>query len=574
MWENSNKIIINKGTNLYVPKYLLSTYNEETIKKIHDYIVQTNKPFTYWITDYNCYRINMISLEPYEDGYKLNYTVSYSDTILRLIKANIIKLVTDVLIHGAALAKGYDSDYDGKTIRFSAIGEDVKTPDKDWWKIKIEKRYEYEEGYCARIIITPKIPKNEIQLNQDTDTNITAQIEEYIAYDISEYNGEYYNVRFIDQNDYTRASTETYRKQKLQSYEKDLSILEKCLELMITAKTKTSLLRAINKKTSNTWGFDVLNRTIYSTTRYYVVRVFSGRWDRFYSRYSGSVQYYIESDCESEKIFFVKRVKDTFTQISRDEYNNVIQLYNVTDKLRQDLFDEVVNGNILDSINIDDALDLGNFKLLKKFLVKSKDPIYDIVFKGFPDIVEPTELKTKILNLLKVYDAFTNFPEKNILILARFISNNKLSEYYDRLREEAEKNDDVAKEVLNTTQDMSLAKKILSKSSTKVKHDIDMTKSFTISAKLDKYKTDKSIINDTVRIIENLNDTDLLNEFNVSSDVALINYIELNDSGDVLIFNIYTIDENKDFDMRRLNYLTKLYNLKYTAKIYFEGIND
>ena len=568
------KIVTNKDTKLYVPNYVLHTYNEDLIKKIHDYIIQNNKPFTYWTTDYNCYRIDMISLESYEDGYRLNYTISYSDTILRLIKANIIKLVTDVLIHGAALAKGYDSDYDGKTIRFSVIGEDIKTPDKDWWKIKIEKPYEYEEGYCARIIITPKIPKNEIKLKQDTDTNITAQIEEYIAYDINDLTGDYYNVRFIDQSDYIHASTETYRKQKLQSYEEDLSILENYLEDMITTKTKTNLLRTINKKTANTWGFDVMDRAIYGTTRYYIVRVFSGRWDKFWSRYTGRVQYYIESNDESARAFFVKREKNTFTQISRDEYDTVVQLYAITNKLRQDLFDEVVNGNILDSVNIDDALDLGNFKLLKKFLVKSKDPIYDIVFKGFPDIVEPTELKTKILNLLKVYDAFTNFPEKNILILARFISNNKLSEYYDRLREEAEKNDDVAKEVLNTTQDMSLAKKILSKSSPKVKHDIDMTKSFTISAKLDKYKTDKAIINDTVRIVENLNDTDLLNEFNVSSDVALINYIELNDAGDTLIFNIYTIDENKDFDMRRLNYLTKLYNMKNTSKIYFEGIND
>lgn len=566
------KIITNKGTKLYVPNYVLFTYNEETIKKIHDYIIQANKPFAYWVTDYNCYRINMMSLESYEDGYRLNYTVSYSDTILRLIKANIIKLVTDVLTHGKALASGYDSDYDGKTIRFSAIGEDIKTPDKDWWKIKIDKSYEYEEGYCARIIITPKIPKNEIKLNQDTDTNITAYIEEYVAYDISDLTGEYYNVRFIEYHDYIRASKEAYKKQKLISYENDLPVLEQYLERIITAKAKTDLLREINKKTSNTWGFDVLDRAIYGTTRYYIVRVFSGRWNWFWS--GGSRQHYIESNHDAAKIYYVKRVKDTFTQISRDEYDNVIQLYNITDKLRQDLFDDVVNNNLLDSVNIDDALDLGNFKLLKKFLVKSKDPIYNIIFKSFPDIVEPTELKTKILNLLKVYDAFTNFPEKSILILARFISNNKLSAYYDRLREEAEKNDDVAKEILNITQDMSLAKKILSKSSSRVKHDIDMTKSFTISAKLDKYKTDKSIVNDTVRIVENLNDIDLLNEFNVSSDVALINYIELNDVGDTLIFNIYTIDENKDFDMRRLNYLTKLYNMKYTAKIYFEGIND
>ena len=564
--------INNKNINLYVSNYLLSIYNEETIKKIHNYITQTNKPFAYWITDYNCYRINMISLEPYENGYRLNYTVSYSETILRLIKTNIKKLVKDALIHGTALSKGYDSDYDGKTIRFSAIGEDIKTPDKDWWKIKIEKSYKYEEGYCARIIITPKIPKNEIQLKQDTVTRITAQIEEYIAYDINDLTGEKYNIRFIDYYEHAYAVIKAFNKQQLNSCSEDLNILLEHISDIITTKLKTATLNDLNKLTKLTWNFKILDRSIYGTTRYYSIKFFSKFYDK--EIYNFKTYDYRVNKKTFEKTFYFKRVKDSFAQISRDEYDKVVQLYNVIDKLRQDLFDKVVNGNILDFVNIDDALDLGNFKLLKKFLVKSKDPIYDIVFKGFPDIVEPTELKTKILNLLKVYDAFTNFSEKNILILARFISNNKLSEYYDRLREEAEKNDDVAKEVLNTTQDMSLAKKILSKSSIKVKHNISMTKIFTISAKFYKYKMDKSTINDIIKIVENLNDKDLLDEFNMSSDVALINYVELNDSGDALIFNIYTIDESKDFDMRRLNYLTKLYNMKYSSKIYFEGIDN
>ena len=266
--------INNKNINLYVSNYLLSIYNEETIKKIHNYITQTNKPFAYWITDYNCYRINMISLEPYENGYRLNYTVSYSETILRLIKTNIKKLVKDALIHGTALSKGYDSDYDGKTIRFSAIGEDIKTPDKDWWKIKIEKSYKYEEGYCARIIITPKIPKNEIQLKQDTVTRITAQIEEYIAYDINDLTGEKYNIRFIDYYEHAYAVIKAFNKQQLNSCSEDLNILLEHISDIITTKLKTATLNDLNKLTKLTWNFKILDRSIYGTTRYYSIKFF------------------------------------------------------------------------------------------------------------------------------------------------------------------------------------------------------------------------------------------------------------------------------------------------------------
>ena len=66
---------------------------------------------------------------------------------------------------------------------------------------------------------------------------------------------------------------------------------------------------------------------------------------------------------------------------------------------------------------------------------------------------------------------------------------------------------------------------------------------------------------------------DLIPLYNVTSDVAVLHNIELDATGEEFTYQFYTFSKDNngdDFDGRRLQYMTRLYNQHYVPSIYFE----
>ena len=218
-------------------------------------------------------------------------------------------------------------------------------------------------------------------------------------------------------------------------------------------------------------------------------------------------------------------------------------------------------------VNIDNALDIGKFRSAKKALNKlnksGKVSDYEVacfIMKMYDGEGLPKEeKKTKILNMLKIYYCFYNFPEKERKSIAKFIATHNMKEYYERISQF----DDVIETLLDYSKDMSFVRQLASNAVSAGKTDIlkkDKTKYFTKDCRVSK---DYLMYKPTV-ILERLRD-EVMPMYNASDTAAIIFNIILN-SDETFTFEFYTyVDDEvgENFDGRRLQYITKLYNMRY-----------
>lgn len=272
------------------------------------------------------------------------------------------------------------------------------------------------------------------------------------------------------------------------------------------------------------------------------------------SRYSENY----EQSFEKMKAFTLRKFRD---------YYDYKKLKSIRDEIYNDIMKNGLE-SVVDEINIDSALDLGYFNNLKTLLKSTK---YDyqlkvLCYNSFLEVTDGDELKTKLLNLLKVYHDFYNFPEKDIKSLAKFIAKNNLKDYYDKICEY-----DSAIEVLFEDGSSELKKKILVgvAGGGRDLSFLNRDKSFYFE-KTTKVK-DNVIVRDPVWLLEELRK--LIKFYNSSSDVAILTNIILEPDGEHFTYQFYTFSDSEKgetFDGRRLQYMTRLFNKTHKEKIYFD----
>ncbi|MBQ8218333.1 MAG: hypothetical protein IJZ79_03415 [Bacilli bacterium] len=243
-------------------------------------------------------------------------------------------------------------------------------------------------------------------------------------------------------------------------------------------------------------------------------------------------------------------------------------------KVRLDLLDEYKKSGLdamTESINVDEALNLGYFPMVQKALVKYKQeaPKY-IINNMYLDIIDPDDLKTKLLNLLKIYYDFYDMPEKDRKSIAKYIAQNKLSDYYERISAF----DDVLEILIGESRDPKLSKPLLESIAGTSRANCLKDKTFYFE-KTGRLKSEIYVYK-PIELLDRLRT--LIKEFNSSSDVAILTNIEL-DADESFIFQFYTFagDSNaeRDFDGRRMLNLTRIYNRHYpNEKIGFTFDND
>lgn len=275
-------------------------------------------------------------------------------------------------------------------------------------------------------------------------------------------------------------------------------------------------------------------------------------------RYVGYKIYFDSPEDDFEKM------KTSTLRWLRDYYD-----FHILNGYRKQLYKDINdNGleSVVENVNIDQALDLGRFKELKKLLNKKKTkPIYAIVFETYKDVVDLDTLKQYLLNMLKTYHEFFNISEKNVKALAKFIAEHNLSEYYDKMLQY-----DSAIETIMDSDNAALKKKLLTGiAGTSRVNLLDKSKSYYF----EKHSRvqDKIIVNDPIYLLDELRK--LIPEFNISSDVAILSNIELDTTGDGFTYQFYTFSKDsggKDFDGRRLQNMTRIYNRCHKEKIYFD----
>jgi len=208
------------------------------------------------------------------------------------------------------------------------------------------------------------------------------------------------------------------------------------------------------------------------------------------------------------------------------------------------------------SINIDEALNLGYFPVVQKILVKYKQeaPKY-IIQNMYLDILDPKELRDKLLNLLKIYYDFYDMPEKDRKSIAKYIAKNKLSDYYDRIS----MFDDVLETLIGESRDPKLTKPLLESIAGTSRANCLKDKTFYFE-KIGRLRTD-ILLYKPIELLDRLRSH--IKEFNVSSDVAILTNIELNPD-ESFVFQFYTFAGNNsaegEFDGRRMLNLTRIYN--------------
>lgn len=221
--------------------------------------------------------------------------------------------------------------------------------------------------------------------------------------------------------------------------------------------------------------------------------------------------------------------------------------------------------SVIEDVSIDEALDLGSFRTVQKALVKyGTNAPKGICLYLYEDIIDPELLKKNLLTLLKIYDAFYDMPEKDRKSIAKFVAKNKLSEYYDRVSAY----DDVLEVLIDESRDPKLLKPLLTSiaGTSRANYLKDKTFYFERRARL----KDDIILFKPIELLEDLRDC--IKAFNVSSNVAILTNIEL-DADETFIFQFYTFSDESDgsdFDGRRIQYMTKIYNMHHpTQKIGF-----
>ena len=180
----------------------------------------------------------------------------------------------------------------------------------------------------------------------------------------------------------------------------------------------------------------------------------------------------------------------------------------------------------------------------------------------YQDIIDPVDLKDKLLNLLKVYYDFYDMPEKDRRAIAKYIAKHKLSDYYDRISK--------VEEVLDVPK---LVKPLLEGIAGTPKANILKNKTYYFEKR---GRLRNVLLYKPIELVESLRDC--IKEFNSSSGVAILTNIEL-DADESFIFQFYTFAEaegdEQGFDGRRMLNLTRIYNRNHpNAKIGFYFNNE
>ena len=277
---------------------------------------------------------------------------------------------------------------------------------------------------------------------------------------------------------------------------------------------------------------------------------------------------------------YINRTKDQINhEITINNYTDQNVINNIKNKLLQNIkaFIEyskilIFRNNLLkeykssgleamtNEINIDNALSLGYFNQVQNVLVyKGSAPEY-IIKKMYLDIIDINILKTNILNLLKVYYAFYDMPEKERTSIAKYIAKHKLSDYYDKIREFP----DVYDVLIDNSSDKTLIRPIIESYIGTSKTDTLKNKTFYFEKRgklVTRQKHAEIVLYQPVALLEELRNC--IKQFNNSSDVAILVNIVL-DEDESFIFQFYTFAESsgdeQGFDGRRMLNLTRIYN--------------
>ena len=188
----------------------------------------------------------------------------------------------------------------------------------------------------------------------------------------------------------------------------------------------------------------------------------------------------------------------------------------------------------------------------------------------YKEIFDKAELQDRILNLIKIYHEFYDFPEKDRKALAKFIAVHKLSDYYDAISQY----DDVLDTLIDTSKDPKLLKPLLGSIAGTPRANVLKDKTFYFELNTTLRDDILVRLQKPVELLDRLRD--LIKEYNVGSNVCIISNIELNpDDSFTFCFYTYSDDTNgEDFDGRRVQYLTRIYNQHYpNEKIYFNYDN-
>lgn len=250
----------------------------------------------------------------------------------------------------------------------------------------------------------------------------------------------------------------------------------------------------------------------------------------------------------------IQKIKDQLYSRLKvySEYSKIIML-------RDDMYNEYKSSGLdvmTSEIDIDTALNLGYFNQVKKILVKYKQtaPKY-IIYNMYKDVIDHKELKDKLLNLLKVYYDFYDMPEKDRKAIAKYVATHNLSEYYERVSSF----DEVLETLIDNSRDPKLTKPLLESIAGTPRANVlkDKTYYFEKRGRL----RNNILVYKPIDLLDNLRV--LIKEFNVSSGVAILTNIEL-DNDESFIFQFYTFadtdGDEKGFDGRRMLNLTKIYN--------------
>ena len=269
-----------------------------------------------------------------------------------------------------------------------------------------------------------------------------------------------------------------------------------------------------------------------------------------------------KSDLEEAKARTLKELRQYY-----DFYRYRFVRKTIYEQVKKDGLEAVV-----DSVPIDLALDLGRFTQLKRALKKCKkgiDAVYFICYDMYQDTEDIEILRQSILNMLKTYHEFYDFPAKDIKALAKFVAAHNMKEYYDRVLEY----DEAIEVILDNSKDRVLKKRALTSIAGGGRMDLSFlkTKSFYFEKKAK--VRENIILNDPVALLDDLRK--LIPAFNASSDVAILTNIELQPDGWSYVYQFYTYSDDasgKDFDGRRIQYMTRLYNSDKTEdkRIYFD----
>lgn len=377
-----------------------------------------------------------------------------------------------------------------------------------------------------------------------------------------------------------RKAREEERKKKqaeLDAVIKKYTDWEKDVKAQLDGKAYTDLVAALETLTAGrnpagleTKKIELLNSKNKIDLFKYVFQYKSGQTWVYGSRY-GRGHYEDKYSNIVGKYINMDHMEDSDVQACKDEVLDKLKIYLEYRKMRHvrnalwNQFEKEGIEEVVKGVDVDVALDIGRFKEIKKVLVKSKEPVKYIIWEMYKDDYDPDSLRVKLLNMLKVYEEFFDFPKKDRKAVAKFIATHKLKDYYETVQQF----DDVLEyldEIRSCTKDSKLLKPILN--GVVGTSAASSLKSSTYYFELTGHLRNDIIVVKPLELLDRLRG--IIKEYNVSSDVVVMTNIELdNDVKSVysFTFQFYTFSDDikgkKDFDGRRLQYMTKIYNQHY-----------